>query len=149
MARQNARWSRNGLDLYGKRLENIHGNVRKSIIEDTTFIAEQGAQEMQGYIEERGTTYSRYRAEILSRGTSGRHDTGEMVDAVGYRVTSYPTRVNAEVGWLEDYQKRFAFQEKGTAYIEAMYALRDASSTMRERFRTAGPGIIEKALRKN
>lgn len=142
-----ARWSRNGLDIYEKRLQNIHGNARKVIESDVSFIAEQGAQEMQANIEARGTEYSRFRAEILGRGTTGRNDSGDMVNAVEWRVTSFPTRVNAEVGWLDEYKKYFAFQEKGTAYIKAMYALRDASSNMRDQFRAAGPGIIDKALK--
>lgn len=141
-----AKWSRGSLDITEKRLQNISGNVRKEMVSDMTFIAEQGAQEMQHYIEERGTAYSEYRANVLGRGTTGRHDTGTMVDAVEHRVTSYATVVNAEVGWLNTFFDYFRMQDNGTNEITAMFALRDASTTMRAKLKAAGPHIIARAL---
>jgi hypothetical protein len=141
-----AQWARGSLDIEAKRLQNISGKVRKEMESDITFIAEQGAQYMQELIETRGTEFSAYRASVLGRGTPGRHDTGTMVDAVGFRVTSYPTVVNAEVGWIEDFMEYFGFQERGTQFVTAMFALMDASQEMKDQLKAAGPHIIERAL---
>lgn len=143
-----ARWSRGSLDITQDRLKNINGKVRKEIESDMEFIAEHGAQYMQQLIEERGTDYSVYRATVLGRGTTGRHDTGKMVDAVDYRVTSYPTVVNAEVGWIDEFMEYFDIQERGRGFVEAMFALRDASLEMKDELKKAGPHIIERALRR-
>lgn len=143
-----AQWSRGSLDIYEKKLQNLHGNARKAIVSDMTFIAEQGAQDMQNYIEERGTEYSEYRANVLGRGTTGRHDTGKMEDDVEYRITQTPTVVNAEVGWINEFLAYFGYQEKGTRWIQPMFALRDASTTMKARLAAAGPGILQKAMGK-
>ena len=139
--------SRTGLDLMQKKLQNVDGNVRRILVDDLNFIAEQGAQEMQQYIRERGTAYSEYRYSRGQGNSAGREDTGTMLEAVGYTVTSYKTRVNAEVGWLEDFKKYFDYQERGTRWIEPMYALRDASATMRDIFKERGAELIARALR--
>lgn len=112
-------------------------------------IAEQGAQEMQEYIETRGTDYSAYRSSHLGRGTSGRHDSGEMVDDVSYRVVSQEQGVvNAEFGWIEDFMAYFGYQEKGTRFVKAMYALRDASTSARDKLKRAGDEIISDIAKK-
>lgn len=142
-----AKWARGTLDMRARNMQNIHGKVRNRIVDNMQRIASEGAEEMEQNIETRGTSWSHYRANVLGRGTEGRHDEGVMVGAVDHRVTSHPKAVNAEIGWLDEFQDYFRTQELGLGVVEPMFALRDAANTMKDRLRDMGPEIIEDAKR--
>jgi hypothetical protein len=106
-------------------------------------IAEEGAEEMRGYISTRGTSWSN------AQGRAGRIDSGAMLDAVQSRPN--PNRSNRvfswEFGWVEKFLDYFRFQEEGFTHVggnsvEPMFALRDASSTARDKMVVLGPKIL-------
>lgn len=106
-------------------------------------IAREGAQEMQHYIASRGTSYSQ------SQGRSGRVDTETMINDVGYHRNPHAsTKVFSwEFGWIDEFLSYFGLQEKGFRHtggtsVEPMYALRDASTTVRDRMALLGPVIL-------
>ena len=144
-----ARWSRGSLQYITEDYRKIPINVDNRLMQVMGSIASDGAIEMQENIESRGTAYSAYRAQVLGRGTTGRHDTGDMVNAVESRVeVPVPHVVNAMFGWLDDFMAYFGYQEKGTEYIPAMHALRDAGDNMRRRLKDEAPGILRNAKRR-
>lgn len=142
-----ARWTR-------VTLEDRRNDLRQAVAtlpsfkKDMERLAEQGAQIMQEYIASRGTAYSAERAG-RGRGGSGRRDSYEMFDAVDYRAVSQAAGVvNAEFGWIDNFQKYFGYQEKGTRTVEAMFALRDASTIIREQFAQMGDQMIAELAKK-
>jgi hypothetical protein len=140
-----ARWSRAAViqDYQGKLHE-----FPKVIKEANRFLEEialAGADEMKGYIANRGTGYSQ------SQGRSGRIESGTMYDAVQHRPN--PNVANNvfswEFGWIGVYLSYFGYQEKGFRHtggtsVEPMYALRDASTTARDKMVALGPIILAK-----
>ena len=144
-----ARWARGSLQYITQDYRQIPINVDNRLLRVMGDIAESGAEEMQQNIEDRGTEYSLYRATVLGRGTTGRHDTGTMVEAVEHRVeVPVPHVVNAMAGWLDEFLTYFGLQEKGTEYIPAMHALRDAGDNMRARLKEEAPSILRNARRR-
>jgi hypothetical protein len=155
------RWSRaNVIQDYAARLHSSAAAV-KSVDSDLGFLAAQSAEEMQHYIATRGTAAS---------GHSGRVDTGDMINDVGYRKNPHggSTVFSWEFGWIHGFEKYYSYQERGFEQtyagfigdngefiavrkpgdrVPGMYALRDASTTARDRLHVIGREIIAKAAR--
>lgn len=141
------RWTRISLEDRQRRFRQAI-NTLPEAKSDMADLGKQVAQTMQHNIESRGTAYSAYRSSVLGRGTGGRHDTGTMVDAVDSRVTAYSGVVNAEAGWINDFEQYFNYQEKGTRQVEAMHALADAAQEGRDQLDRVGEHVLERVARK-
>lgn len=139
------RWSRAAYldDLEGRlhRVPAVVAEANRALEE----IAAQGAEEMRGYINTRGTNWSR------SQGRAGRVDTGQMLDDVSYRQNPHHSAriFSWEFGWINAFQQYFGFQERGFRHVggtsvEPMYALRDASTSARDKLTLLGPVILRK-----
>lgn len=118
-----------------------------SVDKDLSALASASAEEMKHYIRTRGTAYSN------SQGRAGRVVTGDMVNDVSYRKIPIgdPTVHIWEFGWIGRFQKYYKYQEEGFNHVAAgavigMFALKDASTTARDRMRLVAKEILARAI---
>lgn len=138
------RWSRaNAIDDIEERIRRLGTDALKSVDSDLEHLARESAQEMQQYIASRGTAKS---------GKTGRIESEEMINDVSYRkIPATSPKVHLwEFGWVETWYKYFKYQEEGFNHVggssvPGMFALKDASTTARDRIKELGPLILQKA----
>lgn len=141
------RFSRaNAIDDLTGRVARVPAAIA-SVDKDLAELAAASAEEMKGYISTRGTEYSR------SQGREGRIDSGEMINDVTFRKIPIPdpTVHIWEFGWIDTFLKYFKYQEEGFNHVYGgsvigMFALKDASTTARDRIRVLGGVILRRAI---
>lgn len=92
----------------------------------------------KGYISSRGTEKS---------GKAGRVETGNMLQSFDGAVTNGRNEISGEVGWLDELPDYAIFQEYGTQFVSAMYALRDASEEGWAEFTRLADIALERLVR--
>lgn len=134
-----ARWARGTMEDLANNLNGVAVSAVPEITTEMTEIAERGKADMQRRISEAHTRTGIARVASGRGEHAGRRVEDVMFDAVEARVSSpVPNVVNAEMGWLDKFLAYFGYQERGTTYIPAMYALRDSSEIMRNEVKQFG-----------
>lgn len=107
-------------------------------------IVEKAAEAMRLIIQTSGTgkTWTRPSSSGRTGSSPGRVDTGNMLDAVKWRVSSEGGNLVGEFGWLDNQEPYFMYQESGFSHVgsgewvRGMLALQDASLAAKEEFLT-------------
>jgi hypothetical protein len=104
-------------------------------------VGKASVRKAQELVEIRGyplTPYSRKRY-LRGRGNSeGRNDTGNMKYSIDYEVNGD----EVTVGWIDNEEEYFIYQEEGTGRIAPMFALRDAATLAS----MIGPGLVSQSV---
>jgi hypothetical protein len=104
-----------GISGYIKTLD---AESREIFFQAIDEIGEIGAQEMRRIIKKRTSKYSRSGIKAkLGFPEKGRIRTGKMLDSIGHRPRRGQNLYQAEVGYLNDYQEYFKWQEIGFTNI--------------------------------
>ena len=119
---RNARWSRTSRrGPGGESYKEMSSELQSIIMDEMIAAAQAGEKEARRYISVAGTrrTWQGGPFPDLKQGggersgpSRGRVNTGAMRDAITYRVVRGAT-VQARVGWLNDYEDYFGFQDVG------------------------------------
>lgn len=124
-------------DNLQKKLDKFAENLDYAAEEGLDNIGKAAVSEAQKLVEVRGyplTPYSRKRY-LRGRGNSeGRNDTGNMKYSIEYEVAGD----EVTVGWINNQEEYFMYQEEGTGRIASMHALRDAATLVSR----IGPGLV-------
>lgn len=116
-----ARWVRQGRrGPGGEDYRNMSRELQVIVMEEMTAAAQAGEREAKRYISVAGTRRQwngsfpdlKQGGGRRSAPSRGRINTGEMRDAITYRVVRGAT-VQARVGWLNEYEDYFGFQDEG------------------------------------
>lgn len=120
-------WSYSGLDvadLFG----DIEAYVPLMVDELAGEMAELGAElaARMGMLILAAHTKTGEARVASGRGPhAGRYETGDMYNAVDYRIDVEPEAVILSWGWIQEWEDYFAAQEYGTSQIAAVGALAD------------------------
>lgn len=145
-----ARFTRLGggspLGNYGR----MSREVRTIMNQELTPLAQAGVGEAQGYINIAGTGHV-WGPGWPSGAPRGRVQSGEMRDAVEYRITQGQT-LRIDIGWLRNYKEYFGAQESGfsaggfrpSQTVEGMGMFQHLRVYMRVKLTNAGDRVIER-----
>lgn len=95
------------------RLEASPDIVREEAENMADEIGNIGAQTMRFRVVNSGTDFSRAAQEVGVNQGPGRIRTGALFDSIDYRVESGQRQTRSVIGYLNDYEEYFLFQEEG------------------------------------
>ena len=136
-----ARWTRRSLADDANNFSNLEPMVRRLVVEAVSRVAEETEQYAKDEIQNnRGTgkSWTAARGANWDRtgASPGRDDTGRMRNAIKSTVNTGST-VQARVGWLDEYEDYFGYQEDGFEHqfagaVKGMGLMKDVSSKSRD-----------------
>jgi len=143
-----AKWARGTLEDLANNLRGIPVSSVSRLQNQMEFIAEQAAQGMQERITQAKTVTGEDRVARGEGEHAGRRVTDTMINAIDHRVASpAPSVINAEAGFLGQYEEYFGFQMLGTEHIVGVQAIRDEGALMRDKVKAASQDMIQDAAR--
>lgn len=144
-----ARFRRNTLEDMAHDMRGVAVGAVPELHDRMEELGQRTESDIQRRITESYTRTGEARVASGRGSHAGRRVEDVMYNAVEHRTTSpVPAVVNSEVGWINTFLEYFGFQEKGTRYIPAMHALRDAGDEARDELKELGRDYIKDAARK-
>jgi len=123
------------------QFDKLGGYLEEPSEEGMEYVGRAAVSKAQELVEVRGyplTPYSRKRYLRGQGNTDGRNDTGNMKYSIEYEISGD----EVTVGWVNNQEEYFIYQEEGTGRIAPMFALRDAATLVSQ----IGPGLVSQSV---